>query len=203
VDASTPYRAAASAPGVWVPQLLSTHPAVAIADVVADVAAVSVHSGVPLTAYARTTGGYASSMLLARDPSVTHGVPDVSDCERAAAMLAAIGRWGSESDFARSSILVALGLREGYDPGARVHTLAEFRARMLRDCGMWTGWPAELISARPQPDGTAQLYHEPGVLVLADWDQLAALAAIAHEFGQDRFVTHDWVAGRTTAYRHL
>ena len=84
MDASTPYRAAASATGVWA-QFLSNAPSFPIADVVEEIAAVSVATGVPLTAYARsTTGRITSSLLLARDPSVTHGVPAVADCERAA-----------------------------------------------------------------------------------------------------------------------
>ncbi|MBE1502684.1 hypothetical protein H4696_009784 [Amycolatopsis lexingtonensis] len=196
----TPYRATARAPGVWAHQLLNTAPSAPLADVVGEIAAMSVATGEPITAYARTIGGFIPSVLLARDPSVTHGVPDVSDCERVAAALAAGDRWHSAGQVVHSVALVAIGLREGYDPAARVHTLAEFRERLLRDTGRWSGWPAELISARPQPDGTAQVYHEPGVLTFADDGQLLALAAIACDFGQERFVAHDWNTYRTTAY---
>jgi hypothetical protein len=202
VDTSSHYRTAATATGVWAHELLSAAPDVPITDAVDDITAVVEDTGVPLTGYARSSGGFTSSVLLVRDPSITHGVPDVPDCERAARALAAGGRWRSEGQLIRASILVAVGLREGYDPAARVHAADELEQRVLRAGAVWAGWEVELISARPQPDGGVQLYHEPGVLTFADWEQLPVLAAIAHDLGQHRFVTHDWLAGRTTAYRH-
>ncbi|WP_328447429.1 hypothetical protein [Amycolatopsis sp. NBC_00438] len=155
----------------------------------------------PLTAYARTGGSdFSSSLLLVRDPSVTHGTPALADCERAATQLAAGGNWHSQGQMVRSAVLVAIGLREGYNPGARVRTFAEFEQRVLHNLGVWSGMSAELISARRLPDRAVQVYREPGALTFADWEHLPALAAIADDFGQDRFVTHDWLAHRTTAY---
>jgi hypothetical protein len=200
VDTFSLYRQAATTAGVWAHQLRPAKE-LPVAEVVDRLAALSVRTGVPLTGYARTSGGLVSSLLLVRDPSVTHGVPERHDCERAAAELAAGGGWRSDGQVVRSAALVALGLREGYDPGARVHTVAELKRRVHRGCGAWTGVPAELISARPMAGGDVQLYNEPGVLLFADGDGLPALATIAHELGQLRFVVHDWVAGRTTAFR--
>ncbi|MEV7097564.1 hypothetical protein AB0M80_32405 [Amycolatopsis sp. NPDC051045] len=195
------YHRAATTAGVWAHQLApAVVPGVPVAEVVNGIAALSVRTGVPLTGYARTRGGFVSSLLLVRDPSVTHGVPKRHDCERAAAELAAGGDWRSDGQVIRSAVLVALGLREGYDPGARVHTLAEFKRRLARGCSVWTGMPAELISARPMPGGDVQLYHEPGVLTFAAEEGLPALAMVAHDFGQRRFVVHDWLADRTTAF---
>lgn len=193
------YRRAATAVGVWAHQL---RPAkrVPLAEAADRLAALSVHTGVPLTAYVPSREGFVASLLLVRDPSITHGAPEQDECERAAAELAAGGDWRSEGRLVRSATLVALGLREGYDPGARVHTLAEFRRRVLHGCSAWTGMPAELISARPMAGGSAQLYQEPGVLTFADGGELPALATIAHDFGQHRFVVHDWAADRTTAF---
>ncbi|WP_103338753.1 hypothetical protein [Amycolatopsis sp. CA-126428] len=203
MDASGHYVGAANARGVWVHQLLSTAPFFPIADVVTEIAAVSVATGVPLTAYARSTSGrITSSLLLVRDPSITHGTPDIADCERAAAALAARGNWVSQGQDVRSCMLLALGLREGYDPAAaRVHTWTEVTDPVLGKGEVWCGWPAELISARPQPDGTAQVYHEPGVLAFTDFDQLPTLTAIAFDLRQDRLVIHNWLTGWTTAYR--
>lgn len=199
--AFAPYRWAADATGVWAHQFLSAVPDVSVADVADEIAALAGRTRVPLTAYARTGGSdFSSSLLLVRDPSVTHGTPAPADCERAAAQLAAGGNWHSQGQMIRSAVLVAIGLREGYDPSARVHTFAEFEQRVLRDLRVWSGMSAELISARPQPGGAVQIYHEPGALTFADWEHLPTLATIADDFAQDRFVTHDWLAHRTTAY---
>ncbi|SEB48722.1 hypothetical protein SAMN04489727_2127 [Amycolatopsis tolypomycina] len=198
---ASPYVVAVNAPGVWVHELLSAEPFFPIADVVEEIAAVSQDTGVPLTAYARSTNGITSSLLLVRDPSRTHGTPGIADCERAAAALAARGTWLSRGQDARSCMLLALGLREGYDPAARVHSPDEVINRVLSKGQVWCGWPAELISARPQPDGPAQVYHEPGVLAFTDFDQMPTLAAIAHDLRQDRFVIHNWLTGWTTAFR--
>lgn len=197
------YQVSATAAGVWVHELCSVEPYRPIADVVEEIAAVSVATGVPLTGYARSTGGLMmSSLLLVRDPSRTHGVPEIAACEGAAVALAGRGTWRSRGRDTRSCMLLALGLREGYDPAARVHSPDEVVNRVLHKGQVWCGWPAELISARPQPDGTAQIYHEPGLLAFTDAAQLATLAAIAHDLGQDRFVVHDWLGGVTVAYRH-
>lgn len=202
MDASRRYVGAANARGVWVHQMLSTAPFFPIADVVEEIAAVAVSTGVPLTAYARSTDErITSSLLLVRDPSITHGTPDIADCERAAVALSARGTWLSRGQDIRPCMLLALGLREGYDPAARVHSPDEVAARVLSNGEVWCGWPAELISARPQPDDTAAVYHEPGVLAFTDFDQLRTLTAIAHDLRQERFVIHNWLTGFTTAYR--
>lgn len=196
------YVEAANAPGVWVHKLITTAPPFCpIADLVEEIAAVSQDTGVPLTAYAHSSDGITAGLLLVRDPSITHGAPDIADCEHAAAALAARGTWISWGQLRESSIMVAIGLREGYDPAARVHSHEDFTDRVLHAGRLWSGWPAELISARPQPDGTAQVYHEPGVLTFTDWDQLDTIAEIAHDFRQDRFVVHNWLTGWTTAFR--
>ncbi|MGW4829630.1 hypothetical protein ACWEOG_18755 [Amycolatopsis japonica] len=194
------YREAAYAPGVWAHQLDSTSPSVPLADIADEITALTRRTGVPMTAYVRTTGTTAWQIVLVRDPSVTHGTPDPRDCERAARNLAATGRWQSRGQLARASALIAIGLREGYTPGNKLHTLAEFKTLHSRHLPVWTGGPAELISARPLPDGGARPYREPGVLTFTDPENLPAFAAIACELGQHRFVVHDWLTGWTVAY---
>ncbi|MGW1176156.1 hypothetical protein ACWD4P_20865 [Kitasatospora sp. NPDC002543] len=62
-------------------------------------------------------------------------------------------------------VLVALGLREGYDPAAPAHAPDEVAAHLRAAAA--TGWscrPARLASAR-HLDGTVRWYEEDGILV--------------------------------------
>ncbi|MGW4826686.1 hypothetical protein ACWEOG_03820 [Amycolatopsis japonica] len=196
------YHPAAFADGVWAQRLLSTAPYVPV-DQIADALDATVgRTGVPLTAYVHTTGRVAGQMVLVRDPSVTHGAPDKDDCELAAFDFVRNGPWRNDGQIARAAVLVAMGLREGYAPDNRQRTFAEFLTEHERHRPVWAGHPAVLISARPQPDGEVQVYREAGVCSFADPDDLPVHAAIADAFGQHRFVVHNWLTGRVTAYRH-
>ncbi|MEU9687143.1 hypothetical protein [Amycolatopsis japonica] len=197
-----PYHPAAFADGVWTKQLLSTAPYVAVDEIAGALAATVGRTGVPLTAYAHTTGRVATRLVLVRDPSVTHGVPDEDDCEVAAFDFVRNGPWRNDGQMARAAVLVAMGLREGYAPGNRQRTYTEFRTEHDRHRGVWVGHPAVLISARPRPDGDVQVHREAGVCSFADPEDLPVHAAIADAFGQHRFVVHNWLTGRVTAYRH-
>ncbi|AGM10138.1 hypothetical protein [Amycolatopsis keratiniphila] len=194
------YRETASAPGVWAHELHATAPLYPLAEVVDEIAELTGRTGVPMTAYALTTGHGSSWIRLVRDPSVSHGTPDPDDCERAARELVAGGRWRSGGRLVRSAVMVAVGLREGYAPGNRLHTYDAYRTLHERARSVWSGMPVELISARLKADGTVRTYREPGVVTICQPDDLPVHATIAHAFAQRRFVVHDWLADHTTAF---
>ncbi|MFJ8910613.1 hypothetical protein [Amycolatopsis sp. NPDC102389] len=197
---STSYRETASAPGVWAHELHATAPRYPLAEIVDEIAELTGRTGVPMTAYALTTGHGSSWIRLVRDPSVSHGTPDPDDCEHAARDLVAGGRWVSGGRLVRPAVMVAIGLREGYAPGNRLHTYDAYRALHDRARPVWSGMPVELISARLQADGDVRTYQEPGVVTICPPDDVPVHATIARAFAQRRFVVHDWLADHTTAY---
>lgn len=195
------YHETASAPGVWAHELHATSPRFPVAEIVDEITALTLSTGVPMTAYALTTGGDASSWIrLVRDPSVTYGTPDPRDCELATRELVASGRWRSGGRLARAAVMVAVGLREGYAPGNPLHTYADYRAQYSRFRSTWVGAPVELISARLLSDGNVRTYREPGVVTICAPEDLSVHATIAHTVGQRRFVVHDWLSDRTIAF---
>ncbi|MFJ6774620.1 hypothetical protein ACIQOV_27295 [Kitasatospora sp. NPDC091257] len=67
-------------------------------------------------------GEPVTELTLSRDPSRTHGTPGVLECDAAVRRLAAATGWTRAAEAAPDGVLVALGLREGYDLATATHS---------------------------------------------------------------------------------
>jgi hypothetical protein len=146
----------------------------------------------PLTAYASGSEDEIYSIILARDPSRTHGTPSPEDCDRAVREITAISHW--TATYRTTGSMVAMGLREGYDPDAHVWTIDEVRA-------VCPGVPAaavHLLSARRTGD-EVQWWEEPCALLTPAAVDVELMDHLAHGMSQDRYTVTDWTAGRTHA----
>lgn len=181
------YTDVASAPDAWAVRLTPTVPTTmtavrAMLELAAPIA--------PLTAYAQGTAAQVYSVTLARDPSRTHGVPSVEDCERAVGEISAGGTWAVTPRV--SGVMVAMGLREGYATDSRVWTLPD-----LLD--LWpdtTGPEVTLVSAR-MVDGGMRWWEEPCVLLTPDAVDTGRLDEMADRMRQERYTITDHTNGRT------
>ncbi|MGW4829768.1 hypothetical protein ACWEOG_19450 [Amycolatopsis japonica] len=147
--------------------------------------------------------GYADRAALIRDPSATTGAPDIGAFNNLVFTLAGVHGWRPMPGAGRGQRLVAmLGLREGYDPAARVHT-SGYVARHLYDVpgsGEALIVDVHVMSAR-YLDGVRRIYQEPGVLIGGPTAILPAVTATAEALGQHRFVVIDRDQKRTYALR--
>ncbi|RSM80564.1 hypothetical protein DL991_10655 [Amycolatopsis sp. WAC 01375] len=138
---------------------------------------------------------------LHRDPSVTHGVPDVPRCWAAVRRLATETGWTASPHNARSmGILVGLGLREGYAPGAPQHEPSEVTSRLATAGTERTCHTARLVSAR-LVGSEVRDHDEVGVAVRGQADLLPVITELADRFAQDRFVVTDFTGRRTYAMK--
>ncbi|WP_410633313.1 hypothetical protein [Amycolatopsis sp. cmx-4-83] len=156
----------------------------------------------PITAAIQELDGQVVRVALLRDPSRIWGTPAIAEYVALAERLTTKHGWLSRPGIRVSpSVIVPLGLREGYEPGAPLHTVDDVR-RHLDDhgasgCGLAA---AHLFSAR-HVDGWTRLYDEPGVVITAHPDALPAITAAAGALRQDRFVVTDYENQRTYAMR--
>jgi hypothetical protein len=144
----------------------------------------------PLTAYASGSEDEVYSVILARDPSRTHGTPRAEDCDRAVREIAAISRWTATPR--TTGAMVAMGLREGYAPDAHVWTIGDVRAA----CPGVPASPVHLLSAR-RIGGEVQGWEEPCVLLTPTVIDIELLDHLASGMCQERYTVTDWTAGRT------
>ncbi|UUV32204.1 hypothetical protein NQK81_01780 [Amycolatopsis roodepoortensis] len=138
---------------------------------------------------------------LHRDPSVTHGVPNVPRCWAAVRRLAAETGWITSPRNAPSrGIMVGLGLRKGYDPGAPQYEPSEVTSRLATTGTERTCHTARLVSAR-LVSGKVRDHDEVGVAVRGQVDLLPVITELAYRFAQDRFVVTDFTGRRTYAMK--
>lgn len=127
-------------------------------------------------------------VVLGIDPSRSFGTPNPMQCEAVAQTIVDEEGW-RRVDETLPELRVPLGARRGYDLDARVYSLAEER-RLLAAKGQAALKlvQADLFSLRTI-SGKLIAYHEPGFLVDAPASAFPAIREVAHETGQDRFVS--------------
>ncbi|MEU0857493.1 hypothetical protein ABZ352_18920 [Streptomyces griseofuscus] len=192
----TPYAEVAAAPGAWThPLRLPPDRFQRVQQALTELA----RTGRPVAAFLLGGEGEpVTDVELYRDPSRTFGTPDIAACEEAVRALSAATGWpAAPRPEADSGLLVGLGLREGYAPGAREHAPEE-TADHLRALSA-TGWEcrtARLVSAR-LVGGAVRWYDEVGVVIRAEARLLPAIEAAACAFAQHRFTVTDLGHRRT------
>ncbi|MCI2422494.1 hypothetical protein MOQ72_34210 [Saccharopolyspora sp. K220] len=194
------YTEVAVAGGAWVcPLLLPATPFGQVHDVLAQLAR---DTGWPVAAFAYgDTDEPVEELLLYRDPSKTFGTPPVEECDDAVRALVATTGWRTVPERAPTGgVLVGLGLREGYEAGASQHEPAEVAARLNAHGGSWQCRTARLVSAR-LVDDVVRWYDEVGVVLHASPRLLPAIATLAHEFAQHRFVVTSLTTRQTRAFQ--
>ncbi|WP_416875862.1 hypothetical protein [Kitasatospora sp. SC0581] len=138
-------------------------------------------------------------VLLYRDPSRTYGTPDTSACDAAVHRLVASTGWTRGAALEHGGAIVGLGLREGYNAGAREHSPGEVTGHLLATSA--TGWKchaARLVSAR-LVDHAVRWYEEDGVVIHAESRLLPTVGAAARTCAQHRYVVTDLAEQRTYA----
>lgn len=196
----TPYAEAAAADGAWT-AALRLPDAVPFERVRHALTDVTRTTGWPAAAFVSGRAEAVTDMLLYRDPSRTHGTPDIATCQAAMRALSTATGWTvlGDSPPGGTEILVGLGLREGYGTDAREHPPEE-AAAFLRSRST-TGWrchTARLVSAR-LTEGRVRWYEETGVVVQAQERMLPAITAAAGAFVQHRFTVTHFLRQRTYA----
>ncbi|MEU3566824.1 hypothetical protein AB0E96_00110 [Kitasatospora sp. NPDC036755] len=142
-----------------------------------------------------------NEVVLYRDPSRTYGTPDTSACDAAVHRLVATTGWTRGAGRGDDAAIVGLGLREGYDAGAREHSPGEVTGHLLSTSA--TGWRcrvARLVSAR-LVDHSVRWYAENGVVVRAESRLLPAVGAAARNCAQHRYVVTNLVEQRTYVFQ--
>lgn len=182
-----PYTEVAEAGDTWAVRLASSVP-MSLAAVRAMLELASTEA--PLTAYARSSDDEVTDVIVARDPSRTHGTPGIADCERAAQRIRFASGWTATP--LRSGVMVAMGLREGYDQSASTWTGRQV-AEALPDA---TVTETVLVSCRRTPDGV-QWWEEPCALIAAPSIDVTTLDDLASRMRQERYTITDHTNGRT------
>ncbi|WP_018682195.1 hypothetical protein [Actinokineospora enzanensis] len=181
-------------PGAWTATL--TIPAIPAPVVRAALTGIARDLDLPVDAALIGTEEAITTALLYRDPSRTHGAPDIDACEAAVDLIVSETGWARQPA-APPALTVPMGLKPGYHTTARFDPAAA-RAVLAQTCGA-SGWeltPAILMSARPV--GTEmRTYHEHGALVRARPRLLTGVATAARLLGQLRWVGIDESTGRT------
>ncbi|MFF9638772.1 hypothetical protein ACF1D2_29860 [Streptomyces bacillaris] len=140
-----------------------------------------------------------AEVVLYRDPSRTHGTPDLPECDAAVRRLAAATGWTPQPSQTLTGVLVGLGLREGYDATAPTHSPEEVADHLLAvSPSGWRCRTARLVSARLVGEAV-RWYEETGVVVEAETWLSPAIKAAATHCAQDRYVVTDGADGRTYA----
>lgn len=158
--------------------------------------------GIPVTAAIQETLGAVDRIVFLRDPSRTHGTPSVEDCGNLVDSLRESEGWQTCPAIGlEPALLVMLGLREGYDRGARIHdTRVVYEQLNACSAVSYRVDPVHLVSAR-WVEGKIRAYDEPGALLTIEAINLPAVTRIAGMFRQDRIVVTDYPASRTYALR--
>lgn len=184
----SPYVRGERFPGAWVWRLVGRAGAEEIRAAVGRAAAIC-----PLSGVIAPTGEGETRITLLRHPSVEHGVPDVDRCRGAAmALLDDLG-WRGDNAGRPSGVVTAVGLREGYDAHAVVHSPTVVTAHVPGVLGSW--FSARVI------DGGVRRYEEPCVLVVGPKPLLVPTVRAAAATGQHQIVVAD-VDGRSTYTLH-
>ena len=171
------YREVATAPGVWTLAVRFDTP-IPFPLLHSTLAEFSARHRFPVTAFAATEPDGVVGAALVRDPSITHGTPDLPVCEEAGAALLRETGWCSIPPPSGELLMMAgIGLREGYAPHARIHHQDEVQDVLAEHEGRWSLLPVRLLSLRPLPDGSVQPYDEPGVMVTARTPGLPRITA--------------------------
>lgn len=199
---TTPYTEVAAADGAWSCRVAS--PATAFESVCAVLADLTVFTGTPITAFLYgADGDPVTEGLLVRDPSRTHGTPDIPLYESFAQHLTAKTGWLlAPTPAPRTAILVGLGLREGYSPQAPQHSIAEVEHHLADHHTDWTYRPARLVSARLL-DAVVRWYDEVGVVLQAPAGSAPVVRQLAAAFAQHRYVITDFSTDSTHALAAL
>ncbi|MFD6073267.1 hypothetical protein [Amycolatopsis lurida] len=145
--------------------------------------------------------GYADLVALIRDPSATHGAPDIDAFHDVLSTLSGTHGWHPIAGAGPAQrVVVMLGLREGYDPDAHVHSSADVARHLygVQAAGDALIVKVHVMSAR-YLDGARQVYQEPGVLIGGPASILPAVTATAEALAQHRFVVIDRDQERTYA----
>ena len=85
---------------------------------------------------------------------------------------------------------IVLGLLEGYDPSAPVHTIEEVK-QALPEASVT---PADVFAVRHSTEGVA-VYTEPVAVVEATNDQIGDIYKLGELFRQERFTVEDFARG--------
>jgi len=192
------YREAAAADGAW-DAVLKPATTITRADAI-DILTAACTPETPVSAAVQEIDGDVVRVALLRDPSRIHGTPTVAACAALADQLTTSQQWIPRPGYRElPMVTVVLGLREGYDADAAVHTPDTVRRHLeARGVTRYGLVPAHLFSAR-HVDGAVRTYAEPGVVITAWPADLVAVAVVAGELRQDRFVVTDYEAQRTYA----
>ncbi|KDN23209.1 hypothetical protein DV20_05690 [Amycolatopsis rifamycinica] len=205
------YTEVASAPGVWFaalrPRFGTSQESVvsALADACTD--------QVPVSALVADDRDGVNEVILARDPSITHGTPTTADCVAFARELADTHGWtygmgfgpatgpSAGRDLAAAGVIVLMGLREGYFRDATEYSVRDVHERLalhhVTTYQLHTGW---LFSAR-RLAGSVRTHDEPAALIRVPTTDLEALAGVAFSFGQMRLIVADLDNNRTYVLR--
>ncbi|WP_367139419.1 hypothetical protein [Saccharothrix sp. HUAS TT1] len=195
---TTTYTEVATAAGAWCCRvLLPETPFEAVCALLKDLTTVT---GTPVTAFLfGGCGDPVAELLLVRDPSRTHGTPEIALYESLAQRLTAETGWSlAPARAPHSGVLVGLGLREGYAPDAPHHAPAEVEQHLAGHGADWSCRTARLVSAR-LVDGAVQWYDEVGVVVHTPAEMAPTIERIAALFAQHRYVVTDFGSGSTRA----
>lgn len=156
-----------------------------------------------ITAVLQERGGFVDRVALIRDPSVTRGAPDIDAFQDLVTTLSETKGWRPVQGAGPAQrLVVMLGLREGYDPAAQVHTSQDVGRQLyvVHGAGAAQIVDVHLMSAR-YIAGVRRIYGEPGVLIGGPATILPAVTATAAALRQHRFVVVDRDQDRTYALR--
>lgn len=181
------YTEAASARAAWAVRFTHTVP-MTLAWVRAMLEIASAEA--PLTAYAQGSEDEVLDVVVARDPSRTYGTPSIAACKRAVRRVRFASDWTAKP--LTSGVMVAMGLREGYDPSAPTWTGRQV-AETLPGA---TVTETVLVSCRRAPEGV-QWWEEPCALIAAPGIDVTALDDLAGRMRQERYTITDHTNGRT------
>lgn len=192
------YTEVARAHGAW--SLDVTLPPTRTKHVCAVLEDLTTSTSTPITAWLYGDGVQpVTKLLLVRDPSRTHGTPDIAEYETLSQHMYAMTGWTiSRARTRRYGILVGLGLREGYAPDAPCHSPSEIVHILGSQKGDWSCRRARLVSARAVDDAV-RWYDEPAVVIHADAEMEPAITRLAGAFNQHRFVITDFTTDTTRA----
>ncbi len=134
--------------------------------------------------------GNVTSFTRTRYPRRKYGVASIEECEAGMRALAATFNTATEPDPQTSGFRVVLGLKEGYDDEAPIHTLEEIKRELI---GL-NATPAEVFAVRWSDEGVS-VYTEPVAIVEGTLNLVDRVYAAADTFKQERFTVENFDQG--------
>ena len=147
-------------------------------------------NGQRYTGFITKDGGTVTSFTRTRYPRKKYGVASIEECQEGMAALA--DEFGStlQPEPQQGGFRVVLGLQEGYDNQAPIHSVDEVQHEL--PTAKIT--PAEVFAVRHTEDGTS-VYTEPVAVIEAPIELIGDVYGIGDRFRQERFTIEDFEQG--------